>query len=87
MTVTKRSLKLIFIGIFIINNAYDLKKMRIPGVLQRISVCYFVLNFIIIFVPRCHVIHNFVSNFREFTYHWISFGGLLFIYIGITYFS
>lgn len=47
--VMTRGFKLFFIGLFIINEAFDLQYMRIPGVLQYFAISYIINSLIIIF--------------------------------------
>lgn len=47
-----RFCKLTLIGIFVINNAYDIRNVRFPGVLQRLALCYLIVSTIVIFVPK-----------------------------------
>ena len=58
-----RAAKLFLIGVFVINNAYDLNHMRIPGVLQRIAICYFIVNVAFIFIPKYPVKHSLCVSF------------------------
>jgi len=39
-----RALKLLLLGLFVINGAGSYKMMRIPGVLQRFFICYVVVG-------------------------------------------
>lgn len=46
-----RGLILFLIGMVLINNGYDLKKWRIPGVLQLLGVVYILLSVVVISFP------------------------------------
>lgn len=56
--IISRSVKLVLIGLFIINTCskpspVPLGKVRIPGVLQRFGICYFVVSLLVLyFVPE-----------------------------------
>lgn len=50
--ILKRSVILFCLGFFLINNAYDYANCRIPGVLQRFGVCFFVVAHIAVYVPK-----------------------------------
>ena len=56
--VISRGFKLFFIGLFIINQAHDLKFMRIPGVLQYFAISYIINSLIIIFTEPLNVNNN-----------------------------
>eukprot|EP01105_Mastigella_eilhardi_P007545 TRINITY_DN1899_c0_g1_i2.p1 TRINITY_DN1899_c0_g1~~TRINITY_DN1899_c0_g1_i2.p1 ORF type:complete len:401 (+),score=130.90 TRINITY_DN1899_c0_g1_i2:31-1233(+) len=47
----QRSVELFVIGLFL-NNGYDVAHWRIPGVLQRFGVTFFVVAMIVIYVPK-----------------------------------
>jgi heparan-alpha-glucosaminide N-acetyltransferase len=51
--IIERTLKLFFLGLFMtsIRFRYDLSRIRIPGVLQRIAVDYFVVSITMLFAP------------------------------------
>lgn len=46
-----RTMKLVLLGLFVINNGYDLANWRLPGVLQRIAFTYIVFTLILLFCP------------------------------------
>ena len=48
----RRSIILFGLGLFLINNGHNYENWRIPGVLQRFGVSYFVVSMALIFVPR-----------------------------------
>lgn len=50
--ICRRTVILFGVGILIIGNFYDIRNGRIPGVLQRFAVSYFVVAMIILFVPK-----------------------------------
>lgn len=49
--VAVRAAKLIGLGLLLHFPHYNLKTIRLPGVLQRIGVCYFIVCSVVIFVP------------------------------------
>jgi predicted acyltransferase len=50
---------MLLIGIFLINNAYDLENARIFGVMQRLALCYIIVASIVIFIPKNKIISPF----------------------------
>lgn len=46
-----RTAKLVGLGLFVINNGYDLEHWRLPGVLQRIGLTYLMFSLILLFCP------------------------------------
>eukprot|EP01116_Phalansterium_solitarium_P005045 TRINITY_DN1632_c0_g2_i2.p1 TRINITY_DN1632_c0_g2~~TRINITY_DN1632_c0_g2_i2.p1 ORF type:complete len:591 (-),score=-20.79 TRINITY_DN1632_c0_g2_i2:219-1991(-) len=49
--IVRRSIILFCLGMFLINNGYDLDHWRVPGVLQRFAVSYLAVSLIVVFVP------------------------------------
>jgi len=70
--IIRRTLILFALGLFLNWMPYfDIANGRIPGVLQRIALCYFFVSWIILFLKR--------------KWQWILAGGLLIVYwIGLT---
>lgn len=49
--VVRRTIILFALGIFV-NQNHNMELFRIPGVLQRFAICYFLVSMIILFVPK-----------------------------------
>jgi len=84
--VFRRSVILFALGLFI-NNGFDVANWRIPGVLQRFAIAYFMVSMIIIFVPKIQM-KNDESVFRDifpFVLQWMVAILLLIIYLLVTY--
>jgi len=75
--VLRRSIILFSLGLFL-NNGFDLANWRIPGVLQRFGIAYFVVSLLIIFIPKTGGGNNGrvpdsvpnSSPFRDFLPYW-----------------
>lgn len=49
--IVRRTIILFALGLFI-NQSVDIVNIRIPGVLQRFAISYFVVSMVILFVPK-----------------------------------
>ncbi|XP_048186303.1 heparan-alpha-glucosaminide N-acetyltransferase isoform X2 [Perognathus longimembris pacificus] len=95
--ITWRSFLLICIGIFIVNPNYCLgplswDKMRIPGVLQRLGLTYFVVAVLeLLFakpVPENYASERTCSSFQDITSSWLQWLLILMlesVWLGITF--
>ncbi|MCK4577434.1 MAG: DUF5009 domain-containing protein [Candidatus Marinimicrobia bacterium] len=71
--IIRRTLVLFGLGLFLSGYpSFDWAHIRIPGVLERIAVCYFVASAIIMLLPRE----------RD---QWLAMGGLIFLYFAIMW--
>lgn len=77
-----RALKLFFIGLALHGGGppYDLQRIRILGVLQRIGIAFFLSSLIVIFIPKIKYQGKYFAVLISNAGYWIA--GLLFL---ITY--
>eukprot|EP00794_Sanderia_malayensis_P011792 gene11792-13012_t len=89
-----RSLKLFAIGLFL-NNGKDLENWRIPGVLQRFGVSYFVVAVVSLYMSPSEETQDvrrrfdWTDQFRElwlFWTQWAAMFTLLIVYLLVTFF-
>eukprot|EP00117_Sycon_ciliatum_P004094 scpid46106/ scgid2492/ Heparan-alpha-glucosaminide N-acetyltransferase; Transmembrane protein 76 len=86
MKVIRRAVILFCIGLFL-NNGYDLKHWRIPGVLQRFGVSYLVVGLVDIFVPTLRIVSKVSPVYDIVAYlpQWIIMISLVIIHTAITF--
>eukprot|EP00357_Protocruzia_adherens_P026441 CAMPEP_0115013430 /NCGR_PEP_ID=MMETSP0216-20121206/25402_1 /TAXON_ID=223996 /ORGANISM="Protocruzia adherens, Strain Boccale" /LENGTH=667 /DNA_ID=CAMNT_0002382825 /DNA_START=14 /DNA_END=2014 /DNA_ORIENTATION=+ len=83
--IIERTLKLFFLGLFIVNEAYDLQKMRVPGVLQRFAISYLTVSLIVIYVPKIRTQNRMFADILPFIYQWIVVLAILFLWVILTF--
>jgi heparan-alpha-glucosaminide N-acetyltransferase len=92
-----RTFKLFILGIFLQGGnfpRYDLSSLRIPGVLQRIAVNYFVVCITVISLPvwsdwnlvkNRNYLNNILGVAVKYGMYWISGFGILVIFVIVTF--
>lgn len=79
--IVRRSVILFGLGVLFINNCYDLSTCRVPGVLQRFAITYFVcasIEFVFLFVYKLKwleklgkLLPNLVADLYYSSFQWI----------------
>uniref|UniRef100_A0A7S3GFP6 DUF5009 domain-containing protein n=1 Tax=Palpitomonas bilix TaxID=652834 RepID=A0A7S3GFP6_9EUKA len=83
--VLRRSVILIGLGLFL-NNGHDLAHWRIPGVLQRFGVSFFVVALLCLFGPRVkRWERDAVRDLAPFVLDWAVIAGVEVVWLGFSF--
>eukprot|EP01122_Echinamoeba_exundans_P010859 TRINITY_DN414_c0_g1_i4.p1 TRINITY_DN414_c0_g1~~TRINITY_DN414_c0_g1_i4.p1 ORF type:complete len:382 (-),score=20.92 TRINITY_DN414_c0_g1_i4:127-1272(-) len=81
-----RAAKLIGLGLLLHFPRYNLKTIRLPGVLQRIGVCYLLASVVVIFLPPFkRGSGRLFSVFTNYLWYWITSLIIMVIYIAVMF--
>ena len=86
-------MKLAGLGLFLNNQADLWGVTRLPGVLQRFGIAYFVVSMLVVFVPTMHtrpidqfnVVAQLFLSMRRHALQWAIASALLFTWFAVTF--
>ena len=81
-----RAIKLLVLGLFIVNGSTDYKTFRVPGVLQRFFICYVVVGFLhAFFQPNMEGANPMFKDIIPYWPQWVVMGLLEALWLFLTF--
>ncbi len=88
--IADRFCKLFMLGVILQGGGfpddYNLKEIRIWGILQRIGLCWALAALVEVFAPQVEAAgEGALSLYRRYAYHWLFFLGFMALYLGLLF--